>query len=90
MITTKFIRLHSKALQILEAIQEVNNRIEENKIMIAGYDRGKSYITPRSWYAERLGINKAIKSRLVSSYSKTVSSICEDTLAKCYNELQSA
>lgn len=87
MYTTKFIRLHSKSLQILEAIQTVSNRIESCKADIQSFSFLPSTV---AHFEERLKVNRAIKNRLVRYYASTFCILSEDVVAKCYPELETA
>ena len=90
--TNKFIRLHSKCLQVLEAIQALNNRIEQNRATSLEL-KDKLRFFPSSYvehYKNRLVIDKAIKDRLVRYYASTFCKLSEDVVAKCYPEFETS
>ena len=90
--TNKFIRLHSKCLNILEMIQKVNNQIEHNRATSLELQE-KLNLFPSSYlqhYKNRLLIDRAVKDRLVRYYASTFCKLSEDVVAKCYPELETA
>jgi hypothetical protein len=77
MYTNKSIRLHNKCLNILDMLQTIGNRIEENKKSIQLYDEKKMddwlyFVRSRISYVQRLETNQAIEYRLTLYYINTL------------------
>lgn len=95
MYTTKSIRLHSKCLAILEMIQKINNRIEADKKWLQDWDRCGMLDMPKlmwkRWKGEDTLIrDEAIKARMLRYYANSMAGLCEDVVAECYPELETA
>lgn len=77
MYTSKPIKHHNKCLAILEMIQKVNNRIEEQRNRLYHYDNTKNPYAPirlmntRESIVDRMESNKAIAARLERYYERT-------------------
>jgi hypothetical protein len=79
MYTNKSIRLHNKSLGILEMIQTVTNRIEDNKRSIKLHDGGSGHwIYTRSFFEENLKKNVAIQYRLALYYVNVLNSTSQE------------
>ena len=81
--TNQSIRLHSKCLEILEMLQKIGNRIEENKRSIKLWESRDSFpLTNKKWFIERLEINEKIRERLAFYYfdilNKTMQQGCRE------------
>lgn len=77
MYTSRPIKHHNKCLAILEMIQKVNNRIEEQRCRLHHYDNTKDRYAPirlmnkRDDIVERIESNKAVAARLERYYERT-------------------
>ena len=85
MYTNKSIRLHSKCLNILDMLQTIGNRIEENKRSLKLYDENKMdhwlyFIRTRISYVQRLETNQAIQKRLACYYLKTFNNLHDNVV----------
>ena len=83
MYTNKSIRLHSKCLNILDMLQTIGNRIEDNKRSIERYDANQMdywqyYIYTRISYVQRLETNQAIEYRLTLYYINTLNAASQE------------
>ena len=85
MYTNKSIRLHSKCLNILDMLQTIGNRIEENKRSLKLYDENKMdhwlyFIRTRISYVQRLETDEAIQLRLASYYLRTFNKLHDNVI----------
>ena len=73
MYTNKSIRLHSKCLNILDMLQTIGNKIENNKRQIELHNEGTGHwFYTRSMYEQQLEKNTAIQYRLTLYYINTL------------------
>lgn len=77
MYVNKSIKLVSKALAILDMLQKVNNRIEDNRRLLRIYDAGDpndfmTFIYTRSLFEQQLIKNLDIQNRVFMYYFTTL------------------
>jgi hypothetical protein len=77
MYTNKSIKLVSKALAILEMLQKVNNRIEDNRRSLRIFDAADAgdfmtFIYNRSFFEQQLEKNLDIQNRVFMYYFTTL------------------
>ena len=83
MYTNKSIRLHSKCLNILDMLQTIGNRIEENKRSIKLHESGgASWFIPKGFFQQQLTKNTAIQYRLTLYYINTLNEASQVGLAQ--------
>ncbi len=85
MLTNRSIRLHSKALNVLEAIQTLNNRIATHEADL------KSdwvwLVSTREHFRNRVVIDKAIARRLERFYNRLLIQISQVVINEAEKEL---